>query len=310
MSIARYAAAAGVPALALGGYGAYRNLWQPYREGQQIKKDLRGKIPTAIATALGAGALAGGAGFGVSKYRHGMSGYIPGSDTPGGQSERIKHALFGRTGLEGQGLPETLEQSQRSMVEAAGRAGGTLHVLGQRVRMPAPEGDFSVGGSSRTVRGRDVIRSRPGSALKTAAADLLVRELINRVVPDKAASMRFDILNRDKKSSAIAAGLGGLALGGAALAGTHLYRKRNIDSRLNKGRALNRWALPAAALIGTALGGTAGYMGGRESGFRQKDAAFDDFLKLHATNTATDRFNRRLGQTGYAPAVPGMSSYI
>lgn len=296
----RYTALAGVPALTLGGYGAYRNLISPYMEGERIKKKFKSDLPKYLLGTLGATVAAGAAGYGLGKARHGMAGYVPPAGDLRGKLNNLRHIMGGRTGLEGEGIEQTLADARTEMLDAAGRAGVPVNVLGQEVKIPAPESDYRVGGSNAPVRGRDMIRPGSHGIIKMSSADNAVRDLIFKVAEDKTATLYTEILlSQDKRASApgyAAAALGGLALGGAGLYGTKRYYDSKVKNRLDMAR---RFAGPGAAVIGGLLGGAGGYFLGRESGLKQKDEAFRDMVDINAMNEVTDRYNALSGRGRY-----------
>jgi len=283
-----YTALAGVPALTLGGYGAYRNLISPYMEGERIKKKFKSDLPKYLLGTLGATVAAGTAGYGLGKARHGMAGYVPPAEDLKGKLNNLRHIMGGRTGLEGEGIEQTVTDARNRLTEAAGRSGVPLHMFGRNVRIPAPESDYRINGSDAPVRGRDLIGPGSHGMIKMSSADNAVRDLIFKVAEDKTAALYTEIiLSQDKKASALgytAAGLGGLAVGGAGLYGTKRYYDNKVKSKLDMAR---RFAGPGAAVIGSLLGGAGGYLLGRESGMKQKDAAFDDMLEINALDSLT-----------------------
>lgn len=301
-----------VPA-ALGlGYGITRNIAVPalqgrglMKEGNSLKERLRNNLPYYAAAAAGTGLLAGIGGYGYGKYRHGMSGYVPTEDSAVRNAGNILASMRGRTGLEKAGLPGMLDSARKRFVDAAGQAGIDISTPGGAVRVPSVTADMLSGKADR-VRGRDVIQPAGMTGIKNAFADNLTRILLRLTVDKASAACKLrlgsgsDKLSADIRTAAASKWLKsikpvgiGLGIGGAGYLGTDLYRRNVIDPALSEGRRKYRMgrviedlAYPAAMLAGGAIGGTAGYLAGRESGRRQRDAAFDDIMEMHAMDTA------------------------
>ena len=297
----------GTAALATAGYfGAKKHLYEPYKEGEALKEkgalmkaNMKEQIPKYLLAGLGSAALGGMGGYALGKYTSGTSKYR--SDYPTtfkGGVRKFRETMTGDTGLEGAPNYVDAQRDKVKYIGALSNSKGFVPVGSRNVSLNCSD-VLQAEISGEPIRGRDVL-----SSLGEIDKDIAFSQVLNGLIDKSASIMMADTGYFDKEAlgalgTAALSLAGGSALGLGVYSELERYKKNNIQPKLDEGRAQlekgSFWrdnGMQIATAAGVLLGGTAGYLGGSESGKAQKDELFNRTLDQKAYRDAMNSYRR------------------